>query len=118
MTEYNMNFLEACEFINQGKCNEIEHESGCRYKAKFQHGPLHFIMTGGSLGGGISFSAMSFLGKWRVIPKPVKRKEVFEGVRWVQGAAGCIFPIAESGGSVWEKVLNKPGMKITCEWTE
>ena len=117
MIEYNMNFLEACEFYSKGDCEAIESENECKYKS-IDCGPLSHVLPNGSIKHGIGLSPLSFLGKWRVIPKPVKRKEVFEGVRWVQGAAGCIFPIAESGDSVWSKVLNKPGMKVTCEWVE
>lgn len=114
MKEYNLTFLEAVEALEEEKCLGIESEVGCQYE--LEGSIVSYIAEKTT---GIKLSPRSFLGKWRLVdPKPVKRKEVIEGVNWYRSSeSGVTYPTAYPG-EAWSKFMDKPPMKMTLEWKE
>ena len=115
--EYDLDFLEACKALDEGRCEGIKCEGGCSYsKQKGQD----VIVLYECPTGGIKITTKEFLGKWGLVGiKPVKRKAVIQDVTWFRtGVEG--FTVHRPYGSPfnWSTLVDKPPMKMTLEWEE
>lgn len=113
--EYDLDFLEACKALDEGRCEGIKYEGGCSYR---KHKDRDVLVLDVCSSAGIKITTKEFLGKWKLIGiKPVKRERIIEDVGWSQVRSGGItFPHGSPFN--WSTLVDKPPMKMTLEWEE
>ena len=113
-----LSFEEALKILEEGKCEGIRpekwHTCTSFYK-KDERGALRFCHEDKFRD--VNLELSTFLGKWNLVgAKPEKHKRVINNIVWCRDFNGCIYPTSMQGTFDWSQLLDKPDMKITCEW--